>query len=91
MRRRPTSVDKVAHLPVADRAALFGETGVGRGVADTIIEKVLGLLELLAVTPAATDEEALTFIERHRLMGRGIGFIDVHLLTSTALAEDARL
>lgn len=32
-------MDKVALLPAGDRAALFGETGAGRGVADTIIEK----------------------------------------------------
>lgn len=32
-------MDKVARLPAADRAALFGETGAGRGVANTIIEK----------------------------------------------------
>lgn len=32
-------MDKVARLPVDDRAALFGETGAGRGVADMIIEK----------------------------------------------------
>ncbi len=32
-------MDKVALLPAEDRAALFGETGAARGVADTIIEK----------------------------------------------------
>ncbi len=32
-------MDKVARLPAGDRAALFGETGAGRGIADTIIEK----------------------------------------------------
>ncbi len=32
-------MDRVALLPAGDRAALFGETGAGRGVADTIIEK----------------------------------------------------
>ncbi|MEN3214003.1 nucleotidyl transferase AbiEii/AbiGii toxin family protein [Methylorubrum populi] len=32
-------MDEVARLPADDRAALFGETGAGRGVADTIIEK----------------------------------------------------
>ena len=32
-------MDKVALLPAGDRAALLGETGAGRGVADTIIEK----------------------------------------------------
>ena len=34
-------MDKVALLPASDRAALFGETGAGRGVANTIIEKDL--------------------------------------------------
>ncbi len=32
-------MDTVALLPADDRAALFGETGAGRGVANTIIEK----------------------------------------------------
>lgn len=32
-------MDKVAILPADDRAALFGETGAARGVANTIIEK----------------------------------------------------
>ena len=32
-------MDDVARLPNGDRAALFGETGAGRGVSDTIIEK----------------------------------------------------
>src|SRR5438132_3819329 len=32
-------MDKVARLPVDDRAALFGETGASRGVADTIMDK----------------------------------------------------
>lgn len=32
-------MDKVALLSTNDRAALFGETGARRGVANTIIEK----------------------------------------------------
>lgn len=32
-------MDRVALLPATDRAALFGETGAGRGVANTIVEK----------------------------------------------------
>lgn len=32
-------MDKVARLPADDRAALFGESGATRGVANTIIEK----------------------------------------------------
>jgi len=45
----------------------------------------------LPSAPGATDREALAFIERHKLMGVGLGYVDVHLLASAALAGDARL
>lgn len=54
-------------------------------------EEVLELLGNLPPAPAATDAEALDFIARRTLMGRGIGYIDVHLLASVALAGTARL
>ncbi|MCA1709683.1 MAG: type II toxin-antitoxin system VapC family toxin [Actinobacteria bacterium] len=53
--------------------------------------EVLELLADLPAAPTATDPEALDFIERRALMGRGIGYIDVHLLASIALSGDARL
>ena len=53
--------------------------------------EVLALCVALPSAPTATDAEALGFIERYGLMGRGIGYIDVHLLAATALAGDARL
>jgi hypothetical protein len=31
----------------------------------------------------------LAFVERHRLMSRGIGWVDAHLLASTALARSS--
>ena len=49
-------------------------------------DEVLSLLRGLPEAPAATDDEVLLFIEQHRLMGRGIGYIDVHLLAAAALA-----
>ena len=52
---------------------------------------VLTLLGELPRAPVATDEEALGFIERRHLMGRGIGYVDVHLLASVALEGTARL
>jgi predicted nucleic acid-binding protein len=53
--------------------------------------EVLNLLGRLPAAPTATDAEALAFIERRALMGRGIGYIDVHLLASVAIAGTARL
>ena len=53
--------------------------------------EVLRLLGDLPAAPLATDPEALDYIERRALMGRGIGYVDVHLLASAALAGAARL
>jgi predicted nucleic acid-binding protein len=53
--------------------------------------ELLRLLGDLPMAPMATDSEALAFIERHALMGRGIGYVDVHLLASAALSVGARL
>jgi predicted nucleic acid-binding protein len=53
--------------------------------------EVLELLGRLPSAPTATHAEALGFVEDRALMGRGIGFIDVHLLASAALAAPAPL
>lgn len=52
--------------------------------------QILSLLSSLTRLAAATDDEALHFLERHRIFGRGLGYIDVHLLAAAAL-NDARL
>ena len=54
-------------------------------------EEVLSLLSGLPDAPVADDREVLVFIEQHRLMGRGLGYIDVHLLAATALAPPSLL
>lgn len=54
-------------------------------------DEVLDLLGNLPAAPTATDPEVLGLIERRALMGRGIGYIDVHLLASAALADVGRL
>jgi len=47
--------------------------------------EILGLLAALPAAPAVEHREALGFAEAHRLWGRGIGWVDVHLLASAAL------
>lgn len=54
-------------------------------------ETLLALWRNLPQLTAATDAEALFFLERHRLWGRGIGYIDVHLLASVSLNAEAKL
>lgn len=53
--------------------------------------ELLELLGRLPAAPRATDREVLHFIEHRRLMGKGLGYIDAHLLASTALVGTARL
>jgi predicted nucleic acid-binding protein len=51
------------------------------------------LSELQDLTQAATasDDEVLDFINRLPLFGRGIGYVDAHLLTAVRLTPDATL
>ena len=48
--------------------------------------EVLSLLQSLPQVPVGSHDEVLGFVDRHRLMGRGIGWIDTHLLASASLA-----
>ena len=46
---------------------------------------ILSLLQYLPVAEKAEQDEVLQFIESYRLMGKGLGFIDMHLLASALL------
>ncbi|MGQ0639565.1 MAG: type II toxin-antitoxin system VapC family toxin [Gemmatimonadaceae bacterium] len=46
---------------------------------------VLSLLARLPHVTAATHDEALSFLEARRLVGLGLGWIDIHLLASSIL------
>lgn len=52
---------------------------------------ILELLHDLPMAPAAEPREVLGFIEQERLYGKGIGYVDAHLLASVALTPDAKL
>jgi predicted nucleic acid-binding protein len=47
--------------------------------------EMLRLLAALPGVPLAEHHEALAFLEAHDLMGRGLGWVDVHLLASAKL------
>ena len=53
-------------------------------------DTVLGLLGEMPAIPVATDEEVLFFIEQRRVMGRGIGYVDAHLLAAATLAQSVQ-
>jgi predicted nucleic acid-binding protein len=48
---------------------------------------LLDSLSELPHVPMASHAEVLAFVEARRLMGRGLGWIDMHLLASATLAR----
>ena len=69
---------------VASHPFVIGELACG-----TIRRRaeVLSLLARLDAMPVVANAEALRLVEERRLMGRGIGWVDVHLLASSLLAR----
>ena len=49
-------------------------------------EEILSLLKALPSAVLAQHDEVLYFIEEKRMMGKGLGYIDVHLLSSALLS-----
>jgi len=52
-------------------------------------DEVLSLLERLPQAPLVGHGEVLAFLGSHRLMGTGLGWIDVHLLAAARLSRAA--
>ena len=81
----------VAHLEAGQvlcHPFVVGELALGNLRDGDVVISLLGALPTAAV---ATPDEVLTFITRHRLNGRGLGYVDTHLLAATAITPEARL
>jgi len=50
-------------------------------------DEILTYLQSLPIAILAEDEEVLQFIKNNQLMGKGLGYIDVHLIASAVLTE----
>jgi predicted nucleic acid-binding protein len=49
--------------------------------------EILSLLQALPLANHAEHEEAMYFIENYSLMGKGLGYIDMHLIASAILTK----
>jgi len=92
----------VDHLRAADAALIrlldggmilghpfvTGEIAVGNLHRRDVI---LGALSTLPQASVATDDEVLHFIDRYALFGRGIGYVDAHLLAAAQLTAGTSL
>ncbi len=48
---------------------------------------ILSFLQLLPMSIEAEHEEVLSFVEKNRLMGKGIGYVDAQLVASALLTS----
>ena len=86
--REPTLISALESGSVSTHPFVIGELACGN-LANRA--EVLQLLQHLPGAAVATDSEVLAFIDARRLMGRGVGYVDVHLLAAAVLAGDTRL
>jgi predicted nucleic acid-binding protein len=62
---------------------VIGELACGHlRTRDTLVQ-----MQLLAQANIATHDEVLNLIEQHKLMGRGVGYVDFSLLASARLSK----
>ena len=50
-------------------------------------QEIMSLLQALPQTSPVEFEEYLFFIDQNQLYGKGIGFVDIHLLASAKLTQ----
>ncbi len=72
---------------VACHPFIVGELACGSLVNRS---EILSLLQALPTAANVAHEEVMGFIETHSLMGKGLGYVDMHLLASAVLSS-ARL
>ena len=83
-KRNATLVHHLETMQVSTHPFVIGEVACGS------LANRAQFLKLLAAMPQvapASHDEVLHFIVAHRLMGRGLGWIDMHLLASASLAK----
>ncbi|WP_119678885.1 type II toxin-antitoxin system VapC family toxin [Indioceanicola profundi] len=71
---------------VAGHPFILGEVALGSIANRDVVVEQLKELPQLAV---AEDAEVMALIDRHRLFGRGIGYVDAHLLAAVRLTPAA--
>jgi predicted nucleic acid-binding protein len=82
--REPTLADSLSEGLVLMHPFVSGELACGN-LKDRIA--ILSDLHALPTSRVASNAEVLQLIEDRRLWGRGLGWIDVHLLASALLSN----
>ena len=76
--------DLLSNGEVHTHPLVIGELSVGNISGR---DEFLALVRELPTTKECTHEEVGGFIEQHRLFGKGLGYMDVHMLCSAVLTD----
>jgi predicted nucleic acid-binding protein len=84
----PLVVEKLRQGQIVMHGMVLGELAIGNFKNRQLLLKRWKSLPMIQ---AATDEQVLELLETHQLMGRGIGWIDLHLLAAVSLSSNLQL
>lgn len=84
----PLLTEQLSHGEVLIHGMVLGELAIGNFKNRPLLLKRWSALPFIQ---PATDTGVLQFIETHQLMGKGVGWIDLHLLTAVSLTEGVQL
>jgi hypothetical protein len=85
--------DEALQAQLDDRSVLVHPFVIGEVALGHVAQRAEVILRLhwLPRAKVADTAEILRFIERYKLIGTGIGYVDVHLLASCRLTADTLL
>ncbi|MHB8273037.1 type II toxin-antitoxin system VapC family toxin [Bradyrhizobium sp.] len=85
--------DQALQAQLDDRSVLMHPFVIGEVALGQVAHRAEVLLRLhwLPRAMVADTSEVLRFIDRHKLIGTGIGYVDAHLLVSCRLTADTLL
>jgi predicted nucleic acid-binding protein len=86
--RDPTLTELLERGAALTHAFVIGELALGNLRQRELVSRMLLRLPAASV---ATNAEVLRFIDHNALFGRGIGYVDVHLLAATRLTAGSQL
>ena len=84
----PLLTDQLSRGQVLMHGMVLGELAMGNFKNRQLLLKRWGALPFIQ---SAMDAQILQFLETYQLMGRGIGWVDLHLVAAVSLSVNAQL
>jgi predicted nucleic acid-binding protein len=84
----PLLTEQLSFGKVLMHGMVLGELAMGNFKNRQLLLKRWSALPFIQ---SATDAQVLQFLETHQLMGKGIGWVDLHLVAAVSLSDKTQL